>query len=276
MQRLLARPVGGWVPPEPEGAEDVAADVPAADVPAADGAPVVELVSSWSDGPRVHTAPRLSAVLPPALLSGRLDPGRRAATALVVVALLAALVAGVVVVRGRPQEQVVTADVVSTGAPLPGASAPAPAPAPSPGAEVVVAVGGKVRRPGLVHLPGGSRVDDAVRAAGGALPGASTGLLNLARRLVDGELVLVGVDALPGAAAPAGGAAGSEPAGGLVDLNAATVGDFDSLPGIGPVLAQRILDWRTEHGRFASVEQLREVSGIGESKYSSLKAKVTV
>jgi competence protein ComEA len=210
----------------------------------------------------------LSAVLPPALLSGRLDPGRRGAAALVVVALLAALVAGVLVLRGRPQEQVVPAEVVSAGVPLPGVSA-VPS-VPPPGAEVVVAVGGEVRRPGLVRLPVGSRVDDAVRAAGGALPGASTGLLNLARRLVDGELVLVGVDA------PAGPAAGPAAAGGLLDLNTATVSDFDGLPGIGPVLAQRILDWRTEHGRFASVEQLREVSGIGESKYSSLKAKVTV
>ena len=124
-----------------------------------------------------------------------------------------------------------------------------------------MAVAGKVRHAGLVHLPLGSRVDDAVRAAGGPLPGVDPGLLNLARKLVDGEQVLVGVPTpgvLPGAAA---GPAGS----GLLDLNAAGAGDLEGLPGIGPVLAQKILDWRTEHGRFASVDQLREVPGIGDA-----------
>jgi competence protein ComEA len=125
-----------------------------------------------------------------------------------------------------------------------------------------------VARPGLVRLPAGSRVDDAVRAAGGVVDGADAGLLNLARRLVDGEQVLVGVDPPPAAAAA------PTATGGPVDLNTATVADLDALPGIGPVLAQRIVDWRTEHGRFASVEQLREVTGIGESKYADLAAEV--
>jgi competence protein ComEA len=84
--------------------------------------------------------------------------------------------------------------------------------------------------------------------------------------------VLVGLGAAP---APGSGTGGAAP-GGLLDLNLATAEQLDGLPGIGPVLAQRIVDWRTEHGRFASVDQLREVSGIGESKYSSLKAKVRV
>ena len=149
--------------------------------------------------------------------------------------------------------------VESTGVPLPGASPVGDVDTPT---EVVVAVAGKVRRPGLVRLPLGSRVDDAVRAAGGLLPGASTELLNLARRLVDGEQVLVGIGPPPGA--PAAGPAAPAP-GGLLDLNAAGVADLDALPGIGPVLAQRIVDWRTENGRFASVDQLREVTGIGET-----------
>jgi competence protein ComEA len=202
----------------------------------------------------------------PVVRRSLVDPGRRGATALVVAALLAALVAGGFVLRGRPQE-VVVPDVVATGVPLPGVSAAPTAPA----TEVVVAVAGKVARPGLVRLPAGSRVDDAVRAAGGVVAGADPGLLNLARRLVDGEQVLVGVDPPPGTV-PAGPTA----AGGPVDLNAATVADLDALPGIGPVLAQRIVDWRTEHGRFASVEQLREVTGIGESKYADLAAEVVV
>ena len=138
---------------------------------------------------------------------------------------------------------------------------------------MVVAVAGKVRRPGLVRLPIGSRVDDALRAAGGVVAGTDPGLLNLARLLVDGEQVLVGVAAAPGSG-PAPSAAPT--AGGKVNLNTATVADLDTLPGIGPVLAQHVVDWRTKHGRFASIDQLREVPGIGEAKYASLRDKVQV
>ncbi len=203
------------------------------------------LPRSWSeDADQPDACP--PGLLPTSVRTGRLDLGRRGAAALVVVVLLAAAVAAGVVHRGRPQEVVVPA-VLEPARPLPVAS-------PSPVAEVVVSVGGKVRSPGIVRLPAGSRVDDAVRAAGGVLPGASTELLNLARKLVDGEQVLVGVDAPPGApAAPTGGTNGGPT--GLVDLNAASASDLDALPGIGPVLAQRIVDWRTENGRFDSVEQ---------------------
>lgn len=208
-----------------------------------------------------------TGLLPRSLRTGRLDPGRRGAVALVVVALFSAVVAGGVVLRGRPQEVAVPPAVVAVRTPPPGVAAS------PPGAEVVVSVSGKVRTPGLVRLPLGSRVDDALRAAGGPLPGVPTDLINLARKLVDGEQLLVGIDPPPGAAAGAAGA-GSKP--GLLDLNAAAVGDFDALPGIGPVLAQRIVDWRTEHDRFDSVEQLREVTGIGEAKFADLAPKVTV
>ena len=199
----------------------------------------------------------------------RLDPSRRAAVALVLAAAVAAVVAGGVVLRNRPQEVPVPV-LESAGVPLPGAS-----PAVADGAEVVVAVAGKVRRPGLVRLPTGSRGDDAVRAAGGPVPGADLGVLNLARRLVDGEQVLVGVGPAPGAA-PAAGSGVAAGGGALLDLNGAGAADLDALPGIGPVLAQRIVDWRTENGRFASVDQLREVTGIGEAKYEDLREKVTV
>jgi competence protein ComEA len=237
---LLGPPPQGWVPP------------PAATAPA-------ELDDQDLPQPA-----------PAAVRVGRLDPGRRGAAALVVAALLAALVAGGVVLHGRPQE-VVVPEVVATGTPLPGA----PAAPTEPPTEVVVAVAGKVVRPGLVRLPAGSRVDDAVRAAGGVVAGADPGLLNLARTLVDGEQVLVGVDPPPGsvpAAAPGGAGAPDGP----LDLNTAGAAELDALPGIGPVLAQRIVDWRTEHGRFASVEQLREVTGIGESKYADLVDEVAV
>lgn len=201
---------------------------------------------------------------------------------LLVVALVASLLTVVVLLRGRPVEvQVDTPRVVSAGTPLPGVSAPAVATGTSPGpdTELVVAVAGKVVRPGLVRLPGGSRVDDAVRAAGGAAPGVDLGTLNLARKLLDGEQILVGIEPPPGSPAAPGAPAGGPVAGrpdGLLDLNAAGVNEFDALPGIGPVLAQRIVDFREQHGPFRSVDQLREVTGIGEAKYADLEAKVAV
>jgi competence protein ComEA len=193
------------------------------------------------------------------LASGVYNPGRRGALALVVVGVVAALVAGLVLLRGRSSEQPLAVPAVSGSATT------------TEGPQLVVDVEGKVRRPGLVRLPDGARVDDALRAAGGVLPGVSTASLNLAQKVSDGQQVLVGLDLV----AAAGGGAGAK-AGGLLDLNLASVEDFDGLPGIGPVLAQRIVDWRTEHGRFASVDQLQEVSGIGASKYSTLKSKVRV
>jgi competence protein ComEA len=141
------------------------------------------------------------------------------------------------------------------------------------GQVVVVDVVGRVRHPGLVRLPAGSRVDDAVRAAGGAAPGTDLTGLNLARVLVDGEQIAVGI----AVRVPPPGTSGSSGArAGLINLNTATPEQLDSLPGIGPVLAQRILDWRTEHGRFVSVDQLREVSGIGEAKFADVRGLVTV
>lgn len=251
---LLPAPSGGWLPPPAEPA-----DVPDGGLPEPE--PVAE---PGPDEDRSWSGPRRGGH---ALDNERwrLDPGRRGAVALVCVALVAALAAGGVALRARPQEVAVPV-VEAAGRPLPGTPSAAPETA-----EVVVAVAGKVRSPGLFRLPAGSRVDDAVRAAGGPVAGAGVGLLNLARRLVDGEQVLVGVDPPPGAAP-----AGTSTAGGLVDLNAATAADLDALPGIGPVLAQRIVDWRTENGRFASVDQLREVTGIGEAKFQDLRSKVTV
>lgn len=258
VSRLLTPAGGGWLPPEEEPTAEPDADLPLEPDP--QPPPDDDGQRSWSGrrtGGHALDTPRW-----------RLDPGRRGAVALVLVAALAAAAAGVVALRARPQEVPVPV-VEAAGQPLPGAPSAAPS-----SAVVVVAVAGKVRRPGLVRLPAGSRVDDAVRAAGGVLAGADTGLLNLARRLVDGEQVLVGVPAPAGPPAGPGGAGAVT--GGLLDLNAASASDLDALPGIGPVLAQRIVDWRTENGRFASVDQLREVTGIGESKFADLRGKVTV
>lgn len=149
----------------------------------------------------------------------------------------------------------------------------------SPGG-VVVDVVGQVRTPGVVSLPLGSRVRDAVSAAGGTLPGADLAAINSARVLVDGEQVRV---PKPGEVPPvragsgdggAGGATGASSA--LVDLNTADLAALDTLPGVGPVLAQRILDWRAEHQRFSTVDELGEVSGIGEKLLAQLRPKVTV
>ena len=139
--------------------------------------------------------------------------------------------------------------------------------------DVVVQVVGQVRRPGLVTLPAGSRVADAVRLAGGLSRGGSSGGLNLARTVVDGEQIVVGPD-VP--VAPSGGGATGGGADAVVDLNSATAQDLDALPGVGPVTAAKILDWRAAHGRFASVDQLREVSGIGAKTFERLKPHVKV
>ena len=181
-------------------------------------------------------------------------PSRRTLVALAGLAVLAATVTGAVVWRGRPTPVALPPLSVSSA---PSASA----------ALLVVDVAGDVRRPGLVRLPPGSRVADAVEAAGGLRRGATTTGLNLARKLVDGEQVLVGA-AAPGAAAAA--------APGLLSLNAATAEQLDELPGIGPVLADRIVEWRTAHGPFGSVDQLREVSGIGARKFETLKDLLTL
>jgi competence protein ComEA len=139
----------------------------------------------------------------------------------------------------------------------------------------VVAVVGKVRRPGLVRVPPGSRVADTLDAAGGVLPGVDLAGVNLARKVGDGEQVAVGVPPAPDAVPATGGepeAAG--PGKAPLDLNAATVEQLDALPGVGPVTAQRIVDWRVRNGRFATVEQLREVEGIGERRLGQLRGLV--
>lgn len=153
------------------------------------------------------------------------------------------------------------------------------------GAELVVHVVGQVVEPGLVRLAAGSRVADAVEAAGGATPEADLSRVNLARAVVDGEQVVLPLPGEPVVAAPApvaGGAPGpgssgaGGPGGAPVDLNTADLSGLDGLPGIGPVLAQRILDWRTENGRFVSVDELGEVTGIGDKLLSRLRDSVTV
>ncbi|MFC3383430.1 ComEA family DNA-binding protein [Couchioplanes azureus] len=205
---------------------------------------------------------------------GLFDPGRRGVRALAAVAVVVVLIAAVLAWRARPRVDPAVAPVAADST-LDGPGAGGAVAATSSGpAEVVVAVGGKVHRPGLVRLVPGARVADAVRAAGGARPGVDVAPLNLARKVVDGELIMVGVPQPPGAA-PAG-AGVSAAAGGLVNLNTATLADLDALPGVGPVLAQRILDARDAQGGFRAVTDLRKVDGIGAARYEQLKDLVTV
>ena len=213
------------------------------------------------------------------------DPGRPGVRALAVVAVVVVLVAAFLAWRSRPRLDPVVPDpggaVAASGAARgsgsgsgPGAgSAPGPGSKSGPG-EVVVAVGGKVRRPGLVRLSPGARVADALAAAGGAEPGVDVAVLNLARRVTDGELIMVGVALPPGATATAAAPPGAT--GSLVDLNTATLAQLDGLPGVGPVLAQRILDARQAQGGFRGVSDLRKVDGIGDARYEQLKDLVTV
>ncbi len=126
----------------------------------------------------------------------------------------------------------------------------------------------------------GSRVADVLEAAGGPLPGADLSGVNLARKVGDGEQVAIGVPAGAGRRVGTGdrreGGAAARPAAGPLDLNAATVEQLDALPGVGPVTAQRIVEWRTRNGRFATVDQLREVEGIGERRLGQLRELVRV
>jgi competence protein ComEA len=196
---------------------------------------------------------------------------------LAVVAVVAALAVGLAAwwaVRDQA-EPVPLAPVTSASSPEPLASVtPTSESATSETAELVVDVAGKVRRPGIAVLPAGSRVVDALDAAGGARRGVDLTSLNLARPVVDGEQILVGV-------APVAGVAGTvdapAPDGAtLVNLNTADQAALDTLPGVGPVTADAILTWREANGAFTSVDELLEVDGIGEATLADLAPLVTL
>ena len=153
---------------------------------------------------------------------------------------------------------------------------------------IIVHVAGAVVRAGIVELPLGSRLHEAIAAAGGGAPGADPGQLNLAAVLEDGQKILVprqgetvpaGSSPAAGSGAPgspAAGADGTAPAAAKVNLNTAGVDELGTLPRVGPVLAQRIVEWRAEHGRFQRVEELDAVDGIGPKLLASLLPLVRV
>jgi len=272
--------------------------------------------SAWGDAPaparprRSRTALILERVQDrlPVTLQGRWRLDRRSGTVLAsVVAVVALATGGWALFRAQSQRvgtpHSFAADPAAHSARHtgpPGAGKPADTPpggagptaadpyAPSgseptsAGTAIVVDIEGKVTNPGVIRLPSGARVMDALRAAGGALPGTDLAPLNQARVLNDGEQVVVGAPAGSGVnGAPpqtpprSGGHAKARPAA-PIHLNTATADQLQQLPGVGPALAQRILDWRTEHGRFESVGQLQEVHGLGLSKFAALRDLVTL
>jgi competence protein ComEA len=225
----------------------------------------------------------------------RADPGRSGAVALAVIAAIAVLVTVFTVIRDRPPPVVsaklppvetASSDSAAGVATHPGADADQP---------VVVSVVGLVHKPGLATLPPGSRIADALKAAGGALDGADTLGLNMARQVADGEQIVVGIAPSPGRPVALGSSVGTGPAGAgspaetapkpgppkpgagaPIDLNTATAEQLDALPGVGPVTAAAIVAWRAAHGKFSSVDQLGQVDGIGPARLEKLRALVRV
>lgn len=172
--------------------------------------------------------------------------------------------------------------VLSAASPSAQASAEAGVPA-----ELVVYVCGAVRRPGVVRLPDGSRVADALELAGGPTARAELSAVNLAAKVGDGQQIVVPEKAAAGdpAAATPGGAAASAAAasgaaapaaGALVNINTASLSELESLSGVGPSTAQKIIDYRTANGGFTSIEQLMEVPGIGDAKFAAVKDSITI
>jgi len=251
----------------------------------------------WDDEPRPGPVSAVPPPKPHPSLRGaggfghvleRWDPGITGARALAVVGLIAALAAGVLLWASRPEPEPVPPFSSGPDSPLPPSTAlqsrsdadlqarPVAAPTTAPtGDPLVVHITGDVRTPGVVTLPPGSRVTDALKAAGGLRRNGKVGAVNLARRLTDGEQIIVGSDT-PDLPVPPGGSAASAGPAAPLDLNTATLEQLQELPGVGPVLAQRILDHRTENGLFRTVDQLQDVNGIGERRFADLKDKVHV
>lgn len=258
---------GGWVP----GADDVRPPSGEDDLPESHpaGGHVDHPAGGTDDPPSGmgrHRAPG------PAV---RWDPGRRGVRSLWIAGLLAALLLVTWTWVDRPRVEPAPAPATGSAAPPAPTSSPAVGEAAGTATPVVVAVVGLVARPGLVTVPTGSRVADAVEAAGGLLPGTDPAAVNLAALVTDGQQIAVGVPGVAGSQ-PTSSDGGGTGGGGPVDLNSATAQELDALPGIGPVLAQRIVAHRDEQGPFRSVDQLDDVPGIGPTIFAELAELVTV
>ncbi|HTW21084.1 MAG TPA: ComEA family DNA-binding protein [Mycobacteriales bacterium] len=283
----LGRPASGWTPalssvdldPPPPTDGDVPLlrqAAPATTAPAdlnrvessgpAGPPPFGELARAWAID---RSPPWSHGVL------GRLTGRAAAGTVLALVALVAA---GVLLVRHHAAGP---ADPYqpSAGASVPIGQPSDPAPVASDaGSSIVVDVGGRVRKPGLVTLPVGARVADAIAAAGGPLHHRELATIDLAARVSDGQLLLIGVQNTSGTATDGTDSGGVDGSGGSpapIGLNSATLDQLETLPGVGPVTAQKIIDWRDAHNGFSSVAQLQQVPGIGPARYAELSPLVT-
>src|ERR1041385_1277146 len=187
--------------------------------------------------------------------------------------LLAAAVALVLLLLAA--HLLLPAGTTTSAAPLPPPPGLGTGATEAPHARVVVDVVGAVRRPGLYRLEQGSRIADAIARAGGATPKAILAQVNLAAPLADGEQIIVPKRGAPGAAVPGpASASGVGAPNAPVQLSTATLEQLDSLPGIGPATAQKILDYRTKHGAFSSVDEVDAVSGIGPKRLDPLRGLV--
>lgn len=244
--------------------------------------------------------------VPVSVRDARVDPGRRGALVLGLVAALAAVAAAVGVWRDRPEprpvqsisQPAIGAEYSSSGPSRvevprsgprtgdggpsgPSGGSPAPTRGGPPPAVLAVSVTGAVQRPGLVRVRAGSRVADAIAAAGGITAEADITGLNVATVLADGDSVVVGTAGMPpgsGNVSGAGPATGSTAAAvsGPLDLNSADNAALQELPGVGPVMAGNIIAWRDANGPFTSVDQLQEITGIGPARYAQLTPLVVV
>jgi competence protein ComEA len=177
--------------------------------------------------------------------------------------------------------------VLAPVAASPSAAAQGASPAASPAPDVIVYVCGAVRTPGVVRLPAGARVTDALQLAGGPTGRAELAAVNLAAPVADGQQILVPergapvVASAPASSGSSGSALGVSSAGGttpgaLININTASLEELDALDGVGPSTAQKIIDYRTENGGFKTIEDIKEVSGIGDAKFAAMKDQITV
>jgi len=197
-------------------------------------------------------------------LKESVSPGQIAAIGVLVILLLVG--GGVLYLKSQPEPVVMVKEV----------SEKTPEPKREP-KKLIVHIAGAVAKPGVYELPEGKRVIDGINLAGGGTAEADLDALNLAAKLIDGQKIYVPKKGEgPTQRLVPTGMSEKTSSQALLNLNTATLEELDQLPGIGPVLAQRIIDWRTEHGGFKKVEQLLEIEGIGEKKFKQIKEKVVV